>query len=165
MRLRLFEAIVRAIQVLTETAAVVLFVDDLQWADAASREVLHYAARRWALARLPVLLICQCGVKSWRPCRALSEWLAALRRDSAVTRLSVGALSLDDTQQIVQAASSRRHAGALPLELLTFSKHLFAETGGHPLFIVQTLRSLAERDLLRRDPQGLACPAGSGDSA
>jgi DNA-binding SARP family transcriptional activator/tetratricopeptide (TPR) repeat protein len=154
VRMRLFEAIARAGQVLAEASVLVVFIDDLQWADVASREVLQYAARRWALTRLPVLLICTLRSEELATTPALSEWLATLRRDNAVTRLTVGALSRDDTRQIVQAASIGDSQSALPIELMTFSNHLFAETSGHPLFIVQTLRSLAERDLLRRDPQG-----------
>src|SRR4029079_4742170 len=128
------------IQALAETAAVVLFVDDLQWADVASREVLHYAARRWGSARLPGCLICAVRSEELAAMTPLVEWLTTVRRDSVVTRLSVGALSLDDTQQIVPDASSGDTHGAVPIELMAFSKHLFAETGGHPLFIVQTLR-------------------------
>ena len=34
-----------------------LFVDDVQWADAASLDVLHYAARRWTEAGTRLLLV------------------------------------------------------------------------------------------------------------
>ncbi len=44
----LFEAITRLVQALAERQPLVLFIDDWHWADAASLDVLHYAAVRWA---------------------------------------------------------------------------------------------------------------------
>src|SRR5436305_9404041 len=47
-RTRLFEAVARLGQALAARTMLVLFIDDVQWADAASRDVLHYLARRFA---------------------------------------------------------------------------------------------------------------------
>ncbi len=45
-RIRLFEAVTRLGQALCERAPVVLFIDDIQWADGASLDVLYYAGQR-----------------------------------------------------------------------------------------------------------------------
>jgi DNA-binding SARP family transcriptional activator/tetratricopeptide (TPR) repeat protein len=153
-RLRLFEAIARAGQLLAERAPVVLFLDDVQWADADSRDVVRYLVRRWMLARLPMLLICAVRSDELAATPALADWLTAVQRVVAVTRLTIGALSLDDTQQIVRAMSISDEERTTPDALVIFGQRVFAETDGHPLFIVQTLRALAERGLLQRDQQG-----------
>jgi len=44
-------------QALAEHAPLVLFIDDWHWADAASLDVLHYAALRWAEERAPILVL------------------------------------------------------------------------------------------------------------
>ena len=46
-RLRLFEAVTRLVLELASRQPVVLFLDDLPWADAASLDLLSYALRRW----------------------------------------------------------------------------------------------------------------------
>src|SRR2546423_12224681 len=46
-RIRLFEAVTRLLQAFCERAPVVLSIDDVQWADTASLDVLHYAGQRW----------------------------------------------------------------------------------------------------------------------
>ncbi|MFQ5435819.1 MAG: AAA family ATPase, partial [Anaerolineae bacterium] len=56
-RQHLFEAITRLGQTLAKRQPLVLFVDDWHWADAASLDVLHYAAVRWAEAKTPILLL------------------------------------------------------------------------------------------------------------
>ena len=42
---------------LASRAPVVLFLDDLEWADTATLEVLDYASKRWAEQGAPVLLL------------------------------------------------------------------------------------------------------------
>lgn len=155
-RLRLFEAVARLGEAITQAGPVVLFIDDLQWADAASLEVLQYVARRWHAARLPVLLLFTLRTEDLTASPDLTGWLSALRRDASVTRLTLSTLSFEDTQQLVQALSESIPTAPdkMPVNLDLLSHQLFAETSGQPFFIVQTVRSLAERGLWQRDESG-----------
>ena len=54
-RTRLFEAVSRLVERIAAERPVVLLVDDLQWADAASLELLHYVARSLGTRRVLLL--------------------------------------------------------------------------------------------------------------
>src|SRR3984893_16604737 len=89
-RNRLFEAVARLGQALAARAPLVVFIDDAQWADAASLDVLHYLARRFAESQTPALLLLtlRVGERGMRP--ALAEWRSGLERAVPVTRLQPG---------------------------------------------------------------------------
>jgi DNA-binding SARP family transcriptional activator len=153
-RTRLFEALARLGQALAERSPAVLFVDDVQWADAASLDVLHYVARRWAEAGTRVLLVLSLRAEARDSTPALREWLLGLRRDVTVTRLELGPLSQDDTFALVRGLIQDGPERAEPTsrEIEEFARWLFAETGGQPFFVTETLRALLERGALARVP-------------
>lgn len=144
-RTRLFEAVARLGRALADRAPLVLFVDDVQWSDVASLDVLRYAARRWIQDEVPVLLLLCLRSEALATTPVLDEWLLALRRDLTVTRLDLGPLTFDDTLQLLQGLEP----GPPPTpELEAFARWLFAETGGQPLFVIETLKALLERGAL-----------------
>ena len=54
---RLFEAVARLGRALSQRQPTVLFLDDWQWADAGSLELLHYLGRAWASPDDAILLV------------------------------------------------------------------------------------------------------------
>jgi predicted ATPase len=163
-RTRLFEAVARYGQAIANRAPVVLFIDDLQWADAASLDLLAYAVRRWLATAAPVLMLFAARSEDLA---ALADWLTGLGRDASLTRLTLGPLTLEDTRQLVEILTTTGEGqktieppasfvtqSGRPSSLESFGEQVFIETGGHPFFIVQTLKSLSERDLLQRNEAG-----------
>jgi DNA-binding SARP family transcriptional activator/predicted ATPase len=141
-RTRLLEALARLTQAFAERAPLVLVIDDAQWADGASLDVLRYIVRHWSAHATPALLLLTVRSES-RPPR-LKEWLASIEREAQTTRLALSALTTEETEQLVERMASNLATD----ESAAFSQWLFAETGGQPFFLVETLKALVERDLL-----------------
>ncbi|MDX1523751.1 MAG: AAA family ATPase, partial [Anaerolineae bacterium] len=57
VRTRLFEAVAKLLVSLTQQRPLILFIDDFQWADEGTRDLLHYLCRRWAEQKSRVLLL------------------------------------------------------------------------------------------------------------
>jgi DNA-binding SARP family transcriptional activator len=151
---RLFEAVVRLVQALAESATppptrtgrangptsrpMVLLIDDLQWADAASLDLLLYGVRRWRELAVPLLLLF-----TVRQDEAPVDWLSVLERELPVCRMPLGPLTVDDTLGWLGAGDALPDAARD-----AFGRWLFSETHGHPFFVSETLKMLAETGVL-----------------
>lgn len=71
--IRLFEAIARLGAACAERTTVVLFLDDLQWADIASLDALQYTCRRWREDHAHILFLCSMRTESLSADHALSS--------------------------------------------------------------------------------------------
>jgi predicted ATPase/DNA-binding SARP family transcriptional activator len=155
-RARLFEAIARLGAALAGQTPVVVFVDDLQWADAASLDVFHYAAARWAESGAPIFLLFSLRNDALITRPALAEWCASLARELPVEHLTLGLLDVEDTLHLIQPlvagmpgwpttqTAQARHDTTVP-DLTPFAQWLFHETKGQPFYLVETLKMLSER--------------------
>jgi DNA-binding SARP family transcriptional activator len=152
-RNRLFEAVARLGQALAARTPLVLFIDDVQWADAASLDVVHYLARRFAESQAPafLLLTLRMEERDLRP--ALVEWRTGMERAVPLTRLQLGPLAIEDIVRLLQAfggAAGKDERRAADLE--RFGEWLFAETEGQPFYLIETLKVLLERGVLASHP-------------
>jgi DNA-binding SARP family transcriptional activator/tetratricopeptide (TPR) repeat protein len=138
-RARLYEAIARLGQAFAERAPLVLFVDDIQWADTASLDVLRYATGRWAQTQANVLVLLAVRAEALAVTPQLSEWLTGLGRDIQVIRLDLQALPAEDTFLFVRL---------LGVQEPRFATWLHEETGGEPFFLVEMVKALLERGVL-----------------
>jgi DNA-binding SARP family transcriptional activator len=129
----------------------VLFFDDLQWADAASLDLLAYLVRR--LRGQPVLLL-----QAWRSEQAatgnrLRRMLAGELRDGAAKILPLARLSRSAVQELVRSVAA--NGLALPD---TINEQLHRETEGLPLFLVEYLNALTAEGA-----QDWSLPSGARD--
>jgi DNA-binding SARP family transcriptional activator len=149
-RNRLFEAVTRLGQALAARAPLVLFIDDVQWADAASLDMLHYLARRWAESETPALLLLTLRVGERDMLPGLAEWRTAMERAVPLTHLQLGPLTIQDILRLLQVLSGKDGRRAAGLE--RFGQWLFAETEGQPFYLMETLKVLLERGVLASHP-------------
>ena len=131
----------RAVRALLETLAdlrpLVLLLDDLHWADAASGELLGALLRRQP-AR-PVLLVL--AMRPRQVPERLSTTLERAQRESKTVRIELGALSPDEAREFLGDGVE----GA-------FAADLYLESGGNPFYLEQLARSLARRGERLADP-------------
>jgi predicted ATPase len=149
-RNRLFEAVARLGQALAARTILVLFIDDVQWADVASLDVLHYLARRFAESETPALLLLtlRMGERTLGP--ALAQWRTDMERAVPLTRLQLGPLTAEDILRLLQALGGKD--GKRTANLERFGQWLFAETEGQPFHLMETLKVLLERGVLASRP-------------
>jgi predicted ATPase len=146
----LFEQYARVMQALARRAPLLLVLDDLQWADLGSTNLLFHLGRQLAGCRVLI-------VGAYRPAEV------ALGRDGErhplervvnEFRRDFGEIVLDLSQ-----AEGRALMDALldsePNRLdEAFRATLYRQTGGHPLFTIELLRGMQERGDLARDEAG-----------
>lgn len=146
-RNRLFEAVARLGQALAERAPVALFIDDVQWADAATFDLLHYLVRCWTERDTPLMLLMSIRTETLINSSMITQWLGWLEHDQAVTYLRMGVLQLEDTLRMVQALG-KGESDTDAKGLTKFAQWLFTETGGQPFYITEMLKALLEREVL-----------------
>src|SRR5712692_10297280 len=149
-RNRLFEAVARLGQALAARTMLVLFIDDVQWADATSLDVLHYLARRLAESETPALLLLTLRVGEREMRRVVAERRTGLERALQLTRLQLGPLTREDILRLLQALGGKEGRRAADLE--RFGQWLFAETEGQPFYLMETLKVLLEQGVLASHP-------------
>lgn len=92
-------AMVQALDHLAARRPTVLVVDDLQWVDAASLDVLAYAVAGLRSQRLGIVLTCR--TDQLGDGNQLHGWLAEVRRSPLVREIALARLSLDETAEML----------------------------------------------------------------
>ncbi|MBU4032297.1 MAG: tetratricopeptide repeat protein [Candidatus Thermoplasmatota archaeon] len=143
----LFDNILLGLQRASALKPLVLFLDDLQWADPSTLGLLHYLSRNTRSGKVFILGTYRPEDIVPRPDgtpHTLETTLQNMSRESLFTEIRLKRLGKDGTQGIV--------AGSLgPAE---FSEELYAkihtETDGNPFFVLEILRLLVDEGFVRR---------------
>lgn len=131
LRLRFFDNVATFLTRVVEQRPLVLVIDDLQWADAASLRLLRFIGQR--LRPQPIAILGSHRYPDVEADSPLAAELGELVR--AARTLALNGLACDDARQLI-----RQTAGADPAERLLTSVHQL--TGGNPLFITEIVRLL-----------------------
>jgi len=142
-RLRLFDHIARFLQKIAVTRGLLLFIDDLHWADTGTLALLHYLMRRLRNERVMILAAYrEVELDRTHPlANALVEW----NRERLATRIPIGRLSLDETGAMLAALFAQ--ADISP----EFTQLIHRETEGNPYFIEEVVKSLIEQGQIYRE--------------
>jgi len=127
----------------------VLMVDDIQWADDASAQVLHYLARH--AAQRPVLVIYAYRDEAVDGDERFAQLVESLRRDTDARRVPLARLGYADTESLVAALVDAN------LDAPGLAERLHRETEGNPFFLMSILHSLSEGET-RLEPRAGGAP-------
>jgi DNA-binding CsgD family transcriptional regulator len=121
-----------------------IVLEDLQWADASSLELLHFAARQ--TLNDPILLVCSYNSSLRDANPTLLTTIRSLESIGHTEQLTIAPLTLAETGEAVT-----RVFGASPAATSRFSALLFGWTRGNPFFITEVLRALVDGGKIRQD--------------
>src|SRR5947209_166767 len=111
-KVRLFEAVARLFEALARRAPLVLLLEDLQWVDQASLDLLRYLGHAWREHGNRVLLL---GTVR-REGLELNPQLADLGRDLPLSQIRLAPLSQPETLHLLQALVGQGAPGTPPDE-------------------------------------------------
>jgi DNA-binding winged helix-turn-helix (wHTH) protein len=146
-RERMLREIAEALESITAQRALLIVLEDLQWVDPATVDVLSVLARRRSAARLMLV-----GSSSSCDSARVNHSLTALKSDLLVHRLCrevvLGPISETDIAQFVGLGSTGRNPSS------ELARLIHRHCGGNPLFMVATLEHMSSRGLVSREAGG-----------
>ncbi len=142
----LFSSFIKAIA--TADHPVVIFIDDLQWADSASLSLLNALMSNKELSYF--MCICAYRDNEVSPDHPFIITVSEIReKEGTVSEIKIGNLGMANTQQLIADSIN------LPTDdIHSLSNLVFDKTHGNAFFVTQFLKNLAEESLLYFDYKG-----------
>jgi serine/threonine protein kinase len=134
---QIYDSVVELCMRLSLNAPLVLFVDDLHWADTGTLSLLRHLARRSHKNQLRLLIMATYREVELGEARALHEVLLDLNRERLATRIKIARLSKEWTGDMLALMFAEEIAPE-------FLDSIFQETEGNPFFIEEVCKSLVE---------------------
>jgi tetratricopeptide (TPR) repeat protein len=142
-RLRLFDGISDFLVRLSRTAPILLFLDDLHWADGTSLNLLTHLARRLRSERILVLGTYR-DVELDRE-HPLADVLREMNRERLYQRMLLRRLDREGVRALIGAMFSVEQVSD------EFTDLIYRETEGNPFFLEEVLKHLVETGAMYRE--------------
>jgi class 3 adenylate cyclase/tetratricopeptide (TPR) repeat protein len=152
-RYLLFASAVGLLSQISSEQPVVLVLDDLQWADRGSLQLLNHVASFQLPMRVLVLATYRDSELSHAS--ALVEALGSLRRQIGVSRIDLTGLDDSGVITLMEAASGQTLVDAE----VSLAHAIHRETDGNPFFVIEVLRHLTETGAIVQDDTGRWVPS------
>jgi predicted ATPase len=143
----LFREALASFAALAARQPLVLILDDLQWADPASLDLLRFLAR--SVVSLPILLLATYRAEEVTRRHPLYPLLPLLLREAGATPIELHRLPIADVATLV--TDRYRLPEAEATRLVTY---LHERAGGNAFFTLELLRALEEEGVLAEEPEG-----------
>jgi tetratricopeptide (TPR) repeat protein len=142
-RLRLFDSLARAFQRMTAPNGLLVFLDDLHWADSGTLQLLHYLLRHLHHDRV-LFLVAYREVELDRT-HPLAEAIVEWNRERRAVRIALGRLTRAETAAML---ASLFQSDTISPE---FAEAIQRETEGNPFFIEEVVKALIESGVVYRE--------------
>jgi class 3 adenylate cyclase/tetratricopeptide (TPR) repeat protein len=151
-RHRLFDSVSTFVANASGANPLVIFLDDIHWADKPTLLLMQHLAR--SVANLRVLILGAYRDIELDRTHPLAEVIAALRREQPYRRVLLRGLPEDDIMSYLEAASAQATNEGNEAGRRALSAVLYRETEGNPFFIREIITHLVEEGKLYRDENG-----------
>lgn len=153
---RLFHALGQLLDALAQDRQLIVMIDDIQWADDASLQFLHFLARQ--MAGRPVLLACAYRDEELDDNERLASLVERLRREPHTRHMALTRFGPGDTEMLIERLNDPK------LSAPDLAVRLHRETDGNPFFLWSIMHSLSEGDCAVGDAGSLPLPDALRDS-
>lgn len=137
-----FELIAQNYELLCSIFPIVLFLDDLQWADELGLEFLAYLIR--AMQGKPLFIICTVRERElFVENHPLRTWMRSMSRYNSYEQIKLRPFTGDETEILVNKIFSVHNF----TDAMIYKLH--KETGGNPYYLIEIIRQLIEDEKIR----------------
>ena len=144
---RLFEGVAQLILALAAERPVIILLDDLQWCDGDSCNMLRYLVRR--SERAPVLWLCTIGLGELERDAPAARLCRVLRAQSHASVVRIGPLTEEELWRMIREMG---HVST-PTGARRFANRIFSVTAGNPFYVIELLKTMFSQGLLAVDEE------------
>ena len=147
-RVRLFQAVTDFLITASQQRPLIVFLDDLLWADTASLQLFHYVARR--ISRQKIMLVATYRDVELEESHPLNRMILDLNRERLLQQIVLSRFTIDFVAKLI---SNNLGEGEVSEEL---AQLIYDKTRGNPFFTEEVLRSLVEQGAVFKGDAGWA---------
>jgi DNA-binding SARP family transcriptional activator len=144
---RLFEAVAQVILALAAEHPIVLWIDDLQWCDGDSCELLRYLSRRTEAA--PVLWLGTLSLGEVERDAPSARLCRVLRAKPQATVIPLRPLGEEELWRMIHEMG---HVST-PTGARRFANRMYGVTAGNPFYVIELLKTMFAQGLLTLDEE------------
>jgi len=145
-RLRFYGTVTQFFISICTRTPLLLLLDDMQWADQSSTDLLEYFIR--SASGLQVLTVCSCKTEDVQPDSPIYQTLMKLNKQRLLETIHVRNLNKEETTDLIKQAFGEQTVSS------EFAELIHQRTGGNPFFAEEILRSLVEDGAIFRTEKG-----------
>ena len=145
-KLRFYGTVTQFFISICSQTPLLLLLDDMQWADQSSTDLLEYFVR--SASGLRILTVCSCKTEDVQPDSPIYQTLMKLNKQRLLETIQVKNLNKEETTNLIKQAFGELTVSS------EFAGLIHQRTGGNPFFAEEVLRSLVEDGAIFRTEKG-----------